>query len=124
MSEVTVTTGLTYVKNGFTMTIPAASTGVASGGNALVSNVQVVGFAAHEELALGDVTTPGICWVKNLDGTNYIEIGIDVAAAFVPFLKLAAGDPPALFRFSAGAAAPYAKANTADVKLAYIIEGA
>jgi hypothetical protein len=86
---------------------PAKAAGIAS-----------IGFAAHEALPMGDVGTAGWAWFVNLDATNYVEIGVDVAAAFVPMVRLKPGEP-ALFRLATNA--PYAKANVAAVKLDYEI---
>lgn len=76
-----------------------------------------IGTGAHEAIPLGDVTAIGWCEFVNHDTTNYVEIGTDVAAAFVPFLRLNAGER-AVCRLSA-AIAPYAKANTGAVNLEY-----
>lgn len=81
----------------------------------LIRNVQNIGFAADEALALGDVATPGFCIFKNLDDTNYVEIGV---GSFTPFLKLKPGEL-ALCRL--GTTAPRAQADTAAVDLFYII---
>lgn len=51
---------------------------------------------------LQEITTPGICWFKNMDATNYVTIGvwdpgIDV---YYPMLELLAGEsfPVRLYR--------------------------
>ena len=84
----------------------------------LVRNVQSVSNAAHALLDLAGVVTPGYAVFQNLDATNYIQIGIDVAAVFYPFLKLKAGEQ-GMARLAN--IAPYALANTAPVKLFYVI---
>ena len=84
----------------------------------LVRNVQPIGFAAHEALDLADVVTPGVAVFANLDDANYVEVGIDVAAAFHAFLRL---DPGEKFLCKLGTSAPYALADTAEVDLFYII---
>ncbi|TXH10002.1 MAG: hypothetical protein E6R03_15985 [Hyphomicrobiaceae bacterium] len=86
---------------------PAKAAGIAS-----------IGTAAHEALPMGDVGTAGWAWFENLDSTNYVQIGTDNGGAFIPFLKLMPGEPQ-LVRL--GTNAPYAKANTAAVKLDYEI---
>lgn len=78
--------------------------------------VQAIG-TSMEAITLGDVTTPGFSWFRNLDATNYVEIGINVAG-FQPVLKLKPGEGQ-VFRFAT--AAPQARANTASVDLEYII---
>ena len=63
-------------------------------------------------LVLGGVTSPGFAYFKNLDPTNYIEIGrMDITGTnFVPVIKLNA------LQYTMGwivTNAPYAKAHTA-----------
>ena len=121
MSDLVVSHGFAYSKNGFTISPQGGTTNVTLTGTGYVANKQTIGFAAHEALVLGEVASPGLAWFKNLDATNYVEIGYDTAGTFRPGIKLLAGDPPMQFRFSAAAAAPYAQANTGAAKLAYII---
>lgn len=83
----------------------------------MVRNVQNIG-TTEEAMDLGDVGTPGLAILKNLDDTNYVEIGSYVAAVFYPFLKLKPGEMQII---RIGVAAPYAKANTAAVELDYRI---
>lgn len=71
----------------------------------------------HEVIALGGVTTAGYVYIRNIDETNFVEVGVDVAAAFVPSIKLLAGQ---VALFPAGATL-YAKANTAAVKIDVLI---
>ena len=74
--------------------------------------------AAKTLLDLGSLTTPGWAVFKNLDDTNFIEVGIDVGGTFYPFLKLEPGEEcPAKL----GITAIYAQADTSPVKLYYII---
>jgi len=90
---------------------------LAAASPAFGARAQAVGTSAHEALDVGDVATPGWCYLRNLDATNFVEIGVDVTGAFAPLIKLKAGEP-AVIRL---AAAPYAKADTAAVKLEYLI---
>ena len=86
---------------------PAKSAGIAS-----------IGFATHEAIPLGDVATNGWARFENVDATNYVEIGIVVSATFYPVIKLKAGEFTVV---RLGTSAPYAKANTAAVKLDFEI---
>lgn len=87
---------------------------------ALVRNTQTISTAAGgDALDLGGVVTPGFAVFSNLDGTNYVEVGSNVAGTFYPFLKLNPGEQSGPVRLSV--AAPYARANTGSVKLFYII---
>ena len=83
------------------------------------SGVQAIGFAAHEQIGLGaDVGTKGWAIFLNLDATNFVQIGRDVAAAFVPHDKLLPGEF-CVSRLSAGGV--YAQADTAGCDLEFII---
>jgi len=101
----------TYQRSG-TASIAASAPNVAAG-------APTIGFAAHEALVMQDVAAAGWARFENLDATNFVEIGVDVAAAFVPFLKLLPNEPPVFVRLATNA--PYAKANTAAVRLDYEI---
>lgn len=89
------------------------TTTVASGG------VLSVG-TSEEAIPLGDLTTPGWAYFKNVSTADkYIEVGQMVSATFTPFLKLFQGQfagPMPL-----GVAAPYAKAEAAACGLEYYI---
>jgi hypothetical protein len=75
---------------------------------------QVIG-TTHEAIAVPDVANKGFAFIKNLDDTNFVEIGIDNAGTFVPLLRLKAGEA-AVCRFSPTASI-YARANTAPVAI-------
>jgi hypothetical protein len=80
------------------------------------SHIQSIGFAAEEVVTVAaDVATLGVFGFKNLDDTNYVEIGPESAGAMVGFLKLKAGEV-AIGRFKTGIVIR-AQANTAAVKL-------
>jgi hypothetical protein len=85
---------------------------------AVAAGTKSIGFAAHEAIALGSVATPGWAYFKNVDATNYIQLGTDSSGAFIAFAKLKPGEF-CILRLAT--AAPYAKANTAAVKLTYEI---
>lgn len=80
----------------------------------LIRNVQTIG-TSEEALALGDIVTPGFAMFKNLDDTNFVEIG---TTGFVPFVKL---EPGQMCILPLATTAPYARADTAAVDLFYII---
>lgn len=72
----------------------------------------------HEAIPLGDVATRGIGYVKNLGPTNFVEIGVLVSGTFYGLHKVKVGESYPI-RF--GSNAPYAKADTAAIKLEYEI---
>jgi len=86
----------------------------------LVRNVQSISTTTNgEALNLGSITTVGWAIFANLDDTNYVEVGVQVGGTFYPFLKLKSGEQAGPMRL--GVSNPYARANTAAVKLFYII---
>lgn len=86
-------------------------TGVGTGGRASIPTT-----AGGTALATTGITTPGIAYFRNLDTTNYIELGRQVGGTFYPFVKLKAGE---FYIFRLGTTAPYAMANSGAVVLEY-----
>lgn len=72
--------------------------------------------AGGTALPLGNVTTPGYCFIRNTDPTNFVTI--KPAAAGVDTLKLKAGEF-AVFRFAA--AAPALLADTAACVVEFLL---
>ncbi len=72
---------------------------------------------AGENLVIGDVTTPGVAYFKNVDPTNYIEVGLLNSAVFYPFIKLLPGEEYSVRLAALGSSTLHAKANTAEAKL-------
>ncbi len=82
-------------------------------GDSFTHVVQEVG-TSNELIVIGsDVATWGYVYLKNLDSTNYVEVGLTSSYS----IKLKAGEV-AMFR---AAAALYARANTAAVDLEIIV---
>lgn len=75
--------------------------------------------AAGEEITVGDVGTLGWAWFKNLDDTNFIELGIQDGGTFFPFARLNKGEAIAM-RLAQGIT-PFARADTAAVVLEKVI---
>ena len=80
---------------------------------------QTIGFAAHEAVVLGDVSSIGPSYFANLDATNFVELGIDDTGTFVPIIKIMPGEA-ALFQPASGVTL-YAQADTAAVKIRRLI---
>jgi hypothetical protein len=78
------------------------------------SAVVVVGFAAEEDLTIGDVATAGWIILHNLDSTNFVTYG-PKPATMEAFGKLNAGEF-ALFYLASGVTLRW-QANTANVKV-------
>ena len=80
-------------------------------------SIAVGNITSADALDLGGVSTPGICWFKNLDGANFVTIRNGVDGADV--CQLEAGEE-FCFRFPPGGT-PYAAADTGAVLLEYMI---
>ncbi len=78
------------------------------------NGVQEIG-TSHELVSITDISSKGFTYFGNLDTTNYVEIGVDVAATFYPLIKLLPGES-AIMRLSPSVAV-YAQANTAAIDL-------
>jgi hypothetical protein len=118
--ELSVSMGWTYNKGGRARTLAATTVKYDIAGAAVIENVQSVSTnASGDALVLGGVTDPGFGYFKNLDATNYIEVGsFDVNTNFVSFLELKAGEKAIVFL---SVAAPRARSHTAAVRLDYVI---
>jgi len=114
--EITIIPYIKVTKSGATYERATASISVTMTGDAWQTGVQEIGTSA-ENIVKGDVSTVGWCYFKNLDSTNYIEIGFD-DTGFVTFLKLKPGEA-AICRLSQDV--PQAKADTGACDLEYAI---
>lgn len=115
-NEITAIAGLTAVKSDLRLSIPALSKQFTMSGTYYSAGVQLVG-TTHELLVVSaDLVTAGWCWFKNVDPTNFVEVGIDAAGTFHPLLKLLAGEF-ALCPLTTKSI--YARANTAAAKLEF-----
>ena len=115
-NEITFQGTLKFAKNGIveqrTLNCKADVAGAITAGG-----VQKIG-TTHEALVMGDIGTAGWARFMNIDATNYVELGIVTGGTFYPFAKLKPGET---FPLRLGTNAPYAKANTAEVNLEYLI---
>ena len=110
-NEITVQVTLSATKSGATVTGTCQLSENMAGGQ-FISNVQIVG-TSNEALTLGDVSTIGYVFCKNLDEVNYIEVSLDTAQAQL-VAKLLPGE---CCLFKPGTITLYAKANTDPVNL-------
>lgn len=87
---------------------------LASTDSAFHQTQQVVG-TSHELVSAGDLTDDVWVEVENTDETNYVEYGVEVAAAFHAFGKI----PPKMrvvLGIASSLAGSYLQANTATCK--------
>jgi hypothetical protein len=111
--EITITSTLKYSKNGANASVGTTFTADQTG-DKYESGVQSIG-TTEEALVKGDVGIVGYVAVRNLDATNFVQLG---ATAGVYSIKLLPGK---------GAVLPWdgttvlAKADTAAVEVEYLI---
>ena len=115
--EVTVNAFISVVKDYLSFTKNIGSLSFDMDTARMAGGTQTIGTGAHEALEFNDIATPGYVWMRNLDATNYVEIGIDDEGTFEPTIVLKAGR---IAMFPA-AAQLYAQADTADVELEYYV---
>lgn len=115
-NEITTAFTLNYSKNGIEES-RTLSDEITVSGDDYIAGTESVG-TTEEALEMGDVGTAGWAYFKNIDATNYVELGIVGSGTFYPFAKLKAGESCVL---RLGTSTPYAKANTAACRLEYKI---
>jgi hypothetical protein len=76
-------------------------------------NTQLVG-TTHELIALGDVTDDAFAMIENLHATALVQVGRDIAAAFVGVIDIPAGGPPAILPLVTTLAETYLKSSVAS----------
>jgi len=111
--ELRTSFNITYTKGSDAFAVPSLVQDKDVAAAPRIQNVQTIG-TTEEALVLGDVATDGgAFYARNLDDTNYVEIGL--TGSYV--IKLLPGE----FCFLSGVSDKdlYAKANTAAVALAY-----
>lgn len=113
-SELQVQGQLVFAKSGAALSRIFPSTYFDVSGTAGVANVISVG-TSDESLALGDISTIGWVYMKNLDATNYITAGAD---GTLYNIKMKAGEP---FFGRWNGAAIHVKANTATCNMEYLL---
>ena len=113
-NELALSWSMSFSKGGAAVSV-SGSDNVDVSGTKYTKVVQNIG-TVDETLALGDVSTIGFVIFKNLDGTNYVQIGADGSSYPV---KLNAGETAGPFRWNG--AAIHAKANTAACDLEYTL---
>lgn len=115
-NEISITVGMACTKDELVIKESTTTVRRDMAGTHAASIVQDIG-TTYEALDIpAELATLGYCYLKNVDATNYIEIGRDVGAAFYGVIRLKPGDI-ALVRFSA--ATMYGRANTATAKLRF-----
>jgi hypothetical protein len=111
-NEISQRIALSVTKNGATASF-SANTRITMAGDDYMTGTQNIGTTA-EVIALGDITgAPSQIAIKNLDATNFVEIGGD-SGLTVFKLKIRPGHSQL---FEPSAATIYAKADTAACRI-------
>ena len=115
-NEITVEVALTCTNGNLVVPRKGYNISITQSSALRQATTQIVGTAAGgEAVLLGDITTAGCFIARNLDSTNYVELGIQNGGTFYPLLRLNAGE--AMVARFAQSITPYARANTANVNL-------
>ncbi len=114
-NELSVTASASETKNGATFSATYTKT-ITITGDTPVSVVQSIG-TSDETLALGEIATLGWLIAKNLDATNYLQLGHTSGTYSI---KLKAGEFCS-FRVGSGMTAIHALANTGACLLQYLL---
>jgi hypothetical protein len=113
-NEITVSSGLQAVKGSASIAINLQTKQADWAGTRFIRNVQAIG-TTYEAITVGDVATAGYAYFTNIDATNYVELGVEVAATFYPLVRIDAGKTAGPFRLST--LTIFGRANTAAVNL-------
>lgn len=112
-NEITYSISLSFTKATAKDSL-GSSGNISVSGSKFVHAVQSIG-TSDEALGIGEITTPGVVMARNIDSTNYVELGADGTNYVV---KLLAGES-AFFRIDGTAI--HAKANTAACLVEFLV---
>lgn len=121
-NEITLSNGLDIQKGNLKRTIAKVDDKHTLTGSRVMCNTQLIG-TSEETLYIGDLTSVGAAMFRNLDATNFIEIGVLENSVFRAFLKLDAGKASSCYLSDDSLlgtppnSAIYAKADTASALL-------
>lgn len=121
-NEITVTAQLRVIEGNLdTQRQGAANVQFDITGAKVDSGVQNIG-TSEENIALVNVSNPAWCYIRNLDATNYVQVGQDDTSVMKELIRL----PPdgfTVFPMDAGLSALRCKANAAACDVYYVIVG-
>lgn len=81
---------------------------------------QTIGFSAEEALIIGEITSPVLLAVVNLDATNFVNLKVATGGAIMAKLWPGVAN---VITLGSGAQAPYLIADTAACKIDYLLIG-
>ena len=113
-NEIKVAVRIQYLQSSvLTRQIPLKESTIDTTSELLSDNTQIVGVT-HELIALGDITDDAFVQIDNLHATALVQVGHDVAAAFVGLIDIPAGGPPAILPRASTLATTYLLSDTAS----------
>lgn len=120
--EISITTRMRVVKSSLEIEKRQRTDTWDMAGDAYMDQViSVATTAAGVAITMASaIGTPGWCYARNLDATNYVDLGRQVGGTFYPMVKIQAGES-VLFRLGCANNELYARANTSAVLLALTI---
>jgi hypothetical protein len=113
-NEISATVGLSVVNGNLRISFPQLTRQYNQTASGLSDQVLSIATTA-EDVSFGDVSTPGLCVIQNLDTTNYVEYGMSDSGTIKKLAKLSAGDVH-LIRIAASTTLRM-QANTAACKV-------
>lgn len=118
-NEITVSAQLKNVNGDLTRERRVTSKQFNQSNQGLSSEVQTIGTSSESINISSDISTAGYAFFRNLDSTNFVEIGVeDGNSTFIAFAKLKPGEF-GVIRLATSSI--FAKADTASIKLEHMI---
>jgi hypothetical protein len=120
MSDVSWQSQISFTKDGLNDSFSSGSQGAdLNGATKVFRNVQTVATTVAGDLVdYGDIASMGLAMFQNLDDTNFVELGVQVAGTFYPVLRLYFGEIVGPIRMSPTVTSSlYARADTSAVEL-------
>lgn len=114
-NEISLTGTLAISPSGKRSRSISLSTLITMSGSNYIERSQSIGTTA-EALDLGEIGTPGLIYIKNLDSSNYVTVQDGSGGTAV--VKILPGDEAV---FMLGTTSPYMKANSAACIVEYTI---
>lgn len=90
-NEISATVGLSVVNGNLRISFPQLTRQYNQTASGLSDQVLSIATTA-EDVSFGDVATPGLCVLHNLDTTNYVEYGMSDGGTIKKLAKLSPGD--------------------------------
>lgn len=113
--KITLTTSMTHLNDKLSLPIASETTQIVQSASGVVSDTPTISTSGTALTIQSRVTTLGIAWVMNLDGTNFVDVGTWDGAVFSPFMRLLPGERYPV-RLTPGITLR-AKADSADVQI-------